>query len=119
MIGAVVEHFGDGVAGEKPDTRVFESAGLVGSCEQRRDVVAQAEAVAVQKLHRVEHFAGGFLIGPAGDVIPEAGFDVAAVGQKEAPDGFGFLARRRGVSLFVNTMHQRGQIPAIDLPLGA
>ena len=96
VVSAVVEDFGDGVAGEEPDAGVFEAAGLPDGFEERGDLVAETEAVAVEELDGIEDLAEGLLIGPAGDVIPEAWGDEAAVGEEEAPDGLGAFAGGAG-----------------------
>src|SRR2546427_12448542 len=103
MVSAFVKNFSHGVASEKPHARIFKTTRLVHRFEQRRDVVAEAEAVAVEQLHRVEHFTGGLLVRPAGDVIPEAGLHEAPVSKEKAPDGLGLFARSDSVRLVINT----------------
>ena len=79
------------MAGEEPYPGVFKTAGIEYRRQQRRDVITQPEAITVQQLDGVQNFAVWLFVSPAGDVIPEAGFDEASVGKEKAPDGFGFL----------------------------
>src|SRR6266849_10633175 len=50
MVSAIEENFRHGVARKKPDARVFKSARLVHSLQQRSNVVAQSETVTVEQL---------------------------------------------------------------------
>ena len=115
MVCAVIENFRDRMAREEPHARIFEASRFPRRLKQRRDVIAQAEAVAVQQLHRIQNFALRLFVSPARDVIPESGLYEAPVSQEESPHGLGLFTWRRGMRLCVDAAHQARQIGRVDL----
>ena len=96
MICAVVENFRHRVASEKPTAR-GKSARFKDSFQQGGDVIAEAEAVAVEQFYRISTSPRA-LHRPAGDVVPvKPGSDETAIGQEKAPDGFGLLTGSLGL----------------------
>jgi hypothetical protein len=104
VIRAVVEDLGDGVAREKPDAGILETAGSPHGFEHGRDLVTQPESITVQQLGGVEDFAHRLFVGPARDVVPESRFDEAPVSQEEAPDRFSTLTGRVRAGLAVDAL---------------
>ena len=115
MISSVIEDFRYGVTRQKPDPCVLETARLPNRLEQRSDVVAQSEPIAVEKLQRIEHFTAGLFVGPSGDVIPEAWSHEAAVGEKEAPDSLRSLPVSPRAGAIVNALRECRGGARVDL----
>src|SRR5262245_22355402 len=117
MIPAIVEDLRHRMAGEEPDAGIGKSAGFEDGFEQRRDMVTEAEAVAVEQLDRIENFAFRLFVRPACDVIPEARLDEAPIREKEAPDGLGLLAWRDRTAAGVDSLDKRVEARGVGLPL--